>query len=125
MQQIDNGFKEFDQLWIAIPEFIKRARLLLEYCEYSIWRMASLDDGGKWVTKEILPCAFLVLVQGGVKEGFKVRQSGCCAGSWGHGVIGGIWDVVGGTDSSAQRSTISVTVRSVPGKWYACPGFRQ
>jgi len=71
VQPIDNGLEPLDQLGIAIPEFIKGAGLRLEYSEDVIWRLASIDGGSQLVVAEILSCAFEVLGQGYLEEGFE------------------------------------------------------
>jgi hypothetical protein len=81
VQSIDNGCKELDQLGITIPEFIEVPGLLLEYLEDRIWRLASIDSGGDRVVAEILTCAFGILGQCGVEEGFELGRSGGCTRS--------------------------------------------
>jgi len=78
MQPIDNRPEPLDQLGIAIPEFIKGLGLLLEYSKNRIRRLASMDGSSQWVVAEILSCAFGILGQGHVKEGFEVGLWGGC-----------------------------------------------
>jgi hypothetical protein len=71
VQPIDNRPEPLDQLGIAIPKFIERLRLRLEYSENVIRRLASIDGGSQLVVAEILSCAFEVLGQGYLEEGFE------------------------------------------------------
>ena len=71
MQPIDNRPEPLDQLGIAIPKFIERLRLRLEYSENVIRRLASIDGGSQWVVAEILSSAFGILFQSCVEEGFE------------------------------------------------------
>jgi len=71
MQPIDNRPEPLDQLGIAIPEFIERLGLRLEYGKNLIWRPASIDGSGQWVVAEILSSALGILVQSYVEEGFE------------------------------------------------------
>jgi len=71
MQPIDNRLEPLNQLGIAIPEFIKGLGLRLEYSENVIRRLASIDCGSQWVVAEILSCAFDVLGQSYLEEGFE------------------------------------------------------
>ena len=61
MQAVDNGREPLNQLWIAIPEFIKCLGLLFEYSEDLIRRLASIEHSGEFVIAEILTSAFGVL----------------------------------------------------------------
>jgi len=71
MQPIDNRPEPLDQLGVAIPEFIERLGLRLENSENVIRRLAFIDGGSQWVVAEILSCAFGVLGQGCLEEGFE------------------------------------------------------
>ena len=76
MQPVDNGCEPLDQLWIAIPEFIKCLGLLFEYSEDRIRRLASIEHSGEFMIAEILTSAFGVLFQGRIEEGFEIGWSG-------------------------------------------------
>ena len=69
MEPIDNRCEPLEQLGIAIPEFVKRERLLFEYSKDQIRRLASIDRDSQRVVAEILPGSLRVLVQGSVEEG--------------------------------------------------------
>jgi hypothetical protein len=72
VQSIDDRPEPLDQLRIAIPEFIERLRLLLEYSEDRIWRVASIDGSSQWVIAKILTSALGVLCQSCVEESFEI-----------------------------------------------------
>jgi hypothetical protein len=76
VQPIDNGCEPLDQLWIAIPEFIKFLGLLFEYSEDRIRRLASIEDSREFMIAEIFTSAFGVLFQGRIEEGFEIGWSG-------------------------------------------------
>ena len=62
VQPVHNRPEPFDQLGIAIPEFMKGIGLRLEYSENLIRRPASIDGDSQWVVAEILTSAFGILV---------------------------------------------------------------
>ena len=75
MQPVDNGCEPLDQLWIAIPEFIKCLGLLFEYSEDRIWRLAFIEHSCEFMIAEILTSPFGVLFQGRIEEGFEIGWS--------------------------------------------------
>jgi len=71
VQPIDNGLEPLDQLWIAIPEFIKGLGLCLEYSKNVVRRLAFIDVGSQWVVAKVLSSSFDVLGQSYLEEGFE------------------------------------------------------
>ena len=78
MQPFDKRPEPLDQLGVTVSKFIKRLGLRLEYSKNRIWRVASIDGGSQWVVAEILTCAFGILGQRCVEEGFEVGLWGGC-----------------------------------------------
>jgi len=78
VQSIDNGCEPLDQLGVTIFEFFERLGLFSEYSKDRLWRIASVDHGGKWVVAEILSSIFCILSQGSIEGCLKVEGGGGC-----------------------------------------------
>lgn len=85
MQDLNDRFEPPEQFDIALPKFVKRCGLLLEYGNDRIRVIAAIDLGSKWVVTEIFASLLGVLRQGGIENRIKVRGSRNCISSREHG----------------------------------------
>jgi hypothetical protein len=66
VQHIDDRFEPLEQFSIAIPEFIKRPGLFLEYIKDRIGAFAAMDPVGEGMVAEIFPSLLAVVRQGSI-----------------------------------------------------------
>jgi hypothetical protein len=78
MQHINDRSEPLEQLGIALPEFVKRLCLFLEYDKDRLGVVTAIDLRGERVIAEIFPSSLCVFRQGGIKDYLKVRGSGGC-----------------------------------------------
>ena len=90
VQHIDDGTEPLEQFGIALPKFIKRLGLFLEYMKDRIRAVTSIDPVGKWVIAEIFSSLLSVLLQGGIEKGLEI--GGCGERRRGHGITGKVSD---------------------------------
>lgn len=98
MQHIDDRCEPFEQLGIAVFEFIKCLGLGSEYMEDRIGAVAAINPVGEIVVAEIFPSLLGVLRQGSVEEGLKVGGREGHVGRQGHGIMGGKSDASSGRE---------------------------
>ena len=72
MQHINDRFQPLEQFGIALPEFVKRLCLLLEYVKDRLGVVTAINLGGEGVIAEIFPGSVCVLRQGGIENRLKV-----------------------------------------------------
>ena len=89
MQDLDDRLEPLEQFYIAPPEFVKRSGLFLEYGNDRIGVATTIDLGSERVVAEIFSSLLGVLSQGGIENRLKVRGSGSCIRSQGHGIMMG------------------------------------
>jgi hypothetical protein len=104
MQHIDDGSEPLEQFGVAIPEFIKRPGLFLEYIEDRIGAVAAIDPVGEWVVAEIFPSLLDVLCQCSIEKGLEVGGRGGYIGRRGHGMMGETSDVLSGRESGIAEA---------------------
>jgi hypothetical protein len=85
MQDLNDRFEPLEQFDIALPEFVKRSGLFLEYGNDRIRVIATIDLGCEWVVAEIFASLLGVLHQGRIENRLEVRGSGSCIRGRGHG----------------------------------------
>ena len=61
MQHLDDRPEPLKQLNIAVPKFVKRLGLFLEYMKDRIGAVATSDPVGEWVVAEVFPSFLGVL----------------------------------------------------------------
>jgi hypothetical protein len=96
MQHFDDRSEPLQQFGIALPEFIKRPGLFLEYIKDRIGVVATIDPVSEWVVAEIFSSLLGVLGQGSIENGLEAGGRGGCIGSREHGVMGETSDVLSG-----------------------------
>ena len=85
MQDLDDRLEPLEQFYIALPEFVKRSGLFLEYGNDRIGVVTTIDLGSEWVVAEIFSSLLGVLRQCGIENRLEVRGSERCISSRRHG----------------------------------------
>jgi len=86
-QHNDDGSEPHEQSGIALPEFVKRLCLLLEYVKDRLGVFTAIDLGGEGMVPETYPSLFGVLRQGGIQRRLKGEDG---IGSRGHEDMPGV-----------------------------------
>ena len=80
MQHFDYRSEPIEQLFIALPKFVKPFCLLLKYMKDRIGADTAIDLGGEWMFANISASFLGVLRHGSIEKLIKVGERGGCIG---------------------------------------------